>query len=78
LLGTQTQVAGWHRRKGYAPELNPVELVWGNLKQRELANLFLAVKNGTEKGQAYSVMIVVASRATECCILGGYRHIGPI
>lgn len=24
---------------GYAPELNPAELVWGNVKGRELANL---------------------------------------
>lgn len=27
---------------GYAPELNPVELVWGNIKQRELANVCVA------------------------------------
>jgi transposase len=27
------------RLPGYAPELNPVELVWGNLKRRELANV---------------------------------------
>jgi putative transposase len=27
------------RLPGYAPDLNPVELVWGNLKSRELANL---------------------------------------
>jgi hypothetical protein len=25
-------------RLGYAPELNPVEQAWGNLKSRELAN----------------------------------------
>jgi transposase len=24
---------------GYAPDLNPIELVWGNIKSRELANL---------------------------------------
>jgi transposase len=24
---------------GYSPDLNPVELVWGNVKGRELANL---------------------------------------
>src|SRR5262245_21881960 len=33
---------GWltvERLPGYAPELNPVELVWGNIKHRELANL---------------------------------------
>lgn len=33
---------GWltvERLPGYAPELNPVELVWGNLKRRELANV---------------------------------------
>jgi putative transposase len=24
---------------GYAPELNPVEQIWGNIKGRELANL---------------------------------------
>ena len=27
------------RLPGYAPELNPTELVWGNVKSRELANL---------------------------------------
>jgi len=27
------------RLPGYAPELNPTELVWGNVKGRELANL---------------------------------------
>jgi len=30
------------RLPGYAPELNPVELVWGNLKRRELANVCAA------------------------------------
>lgn len=33
---------GWltvERLPGYAPELNPVEQVWGNLKGRELANV---------------------------------------
>jgi transposase len=28
------------RLPGYAPELNPVELVWGNLKRRELAKVW--------------------------------------
>ena len=27
------------RLPGYAPELNPVEQIWGNIKGRELANL---------------------------------------
>lgn len=27
------------RLPGYAPELNPVEPIWGNVKRRELANL---------------------------------------
>ena len=27
------------RLPGYAPELNPVEQIWGNIKRRELANL---------------------------------------
>jgi transposase len=27
------------RLPGYAPDLNPVELVWGNVKTTELANL---------------------------------------
>ena len=28
------------RLPGYAPDLNPVELLWGNVKGRELANLY--------------------------------------
>jgi putative transposase len=27
------------RLPGYAPDLNPIELVWGNVKSQELANL---------------------------------------
>ena len=27
------------RLPGYAPELNPVEMMWGNIKGQELANL---------------------------------------
>lgn len=30
------------RLPGYAPELNPVELVWGNVKGQELANVCVA------------------------------------
>ena len=33
---------GWltvERLPGYAPELNPIEQVWGNVKARELANV---------------------------------------
>ena len=29
------------RLPAYAPELNPVEYIWGYMKQRELANLCL-------------------------------------
>jgi hypothetical protein len=35
------QQRGWlsvERLPGYAPELNPVETLWGNIKGRELAN----------------------------------------
>ena len=37
-LATQS---GWlrvERLPGYAPDLNPVELLWGNIKGQELAN----------------------------------------
>ena len=37
-----TSQRGWlvvERLPGYAPELNPAEQVWGNLKGQELANL---------------------------------------
>lgn len=27
------------RLPGYAPELNPIELIWGTLKRRELTNV---------------------------------------
>jgi transposase len=30
------------RLPGYAPELNPVELVWGHIKHRDLANVCVA------------------------------------
>ena len=38
-LRTQRSWLTVERLPGYAPELNPTELVWGNVKGRELANL---------------------------------------
>jgi len=38
-LGSQTRWLTVERLPGYAPELNPVEYVWGNVKGQELANL---------------------------------------
>lgn len=38
-LRTQRAWLTVERLPGYAPDLNPVELVWGNVKGRELANL---------------------------------------
>jgi len=38
-LATQRSWLTIERLPGYAPELNPTELVWGNVKGRELANL---------------------------------------
>jgi transposase len=38
-LRTQRAWLTVERLPGYAPELNPAELVWGNVKGRELANL---------------------------------------
>ena len=38
-LATQQAWLHVERLPAYAPELNPVELLWGNLKRRELANL---------------------------------------
>ena len=38
-LHTQRSWLTVERLPGYAPELNPTELVWGNVKGRELANL---------------------------------------
>jgi transposase len=37
-LRTQRAWLSVERLPGYAPELNPVELLWGNVKGRELAN----------------------------------------
>lgn len=37
-LATQRAWLTVERLPGYAPELNPVELVWGNVKGQELAN----------------------------------------
>jgi DDE superfamily endonuclease len=37
-LATQRSWLTVERLPGYAPELNPVELVWGNVKGQELAN----------------------------------------
>jgi putative transposase len=42
MLGWIAEQQSWlavQRLPGYAPELNPVELVWGNVKTSELANL---------------------------------------
>ena len=38
-LGQQRKWLTVERLPGYAPELNPSEQVWGNLKSQELANL---------------------------------------
>lgn len=38
-IATQRHWLVVERLPGYAPDLNPVELLWGNLKGRELANL---------------------------------------
>ncbi len=38
-LRTQRTWLTVERLPGYAPDLNPAELVWGNVKGRELANL---------------------------------------
>jgi transposase len=38
-LATQRHWLRVEQLPGYAPDLNPIELVWGNLKGRELANL---------------------------------------
>jgi putative transposase len=38
-LRTQRAWLTVERLPGYAPDLNPAELVWGNVKGRELANL---------------------------------------
>ena len=38
-LATQRQWLVTEQLPGYAPDLNPVELVWGNIKATELANL---------------------------------------
>lgn len=41
-LGRQRAWLTVERLPAYAPELNPVELVWGHIKQRELANVCVA------------------------------------
>lgn len=38
-IGKQRRWLVVERLPAYAPELNPVELLWGNVKGRELANL---------------------------------------
>jgi transposase len=42
------------RLPGYAPDLNPIELVWGNVKSQELANpcsdTIGGVSDGAEEG----------------------------
>ena len=38
-IGSQRHWLSLERLPGYAPDLNPIEYVWGNLKSTELANL---------------------------------------
>ncbi|MFJ2198013.1 hypothetical protein ACIOIN_19275, partial [Streptomyces violaceusniger] len=56
-LQSQTQTPAEHvsqQHCAYAPELNPVELLWSSLKKRELANLagdhLADVADATEQG----------------------------
>ena len=53
-LATQRDWLHVERLPAYAPELNPIEQVWGNMKSTELANLcpdiLDEVRNATETG----------------------------
>lgn len=48
LLDTQRSWLVVERLPAYAPELNPVEALWGNLKGTELANLCIDTLAETE------------------------------
>ncbi|WP_329584816.1 transposase [Streptomyces sp. NBC_01005] len=53
-LPGRTGLAALGRLPAYAPELNPVELLWSSLKKRELTNLagdhLADVADATERG----------------------------
>ena len=64
---------GVERLPGYAPDLNPIEQVWGNVKSQELANLCAdtigAVSDAAEDG-----LHRISSDAPLC--LAFLRHTG--
>jgi hypothetical protein len=61
------------RLPGYAPDLNPIESVWGNLKSTELANL-CSTTIGDVAGMAEDGLDRIGSDATLC--LAFLHHAG--
>jgi transposase len=61
------------RLPGYAPELNPAELVWGNVKGRELANLCAEDLGDIERALRAGLRRV---RRTPALALAFLRHAG--
>ena len=72
-IASQRQWLSVERLPGYAPELNPIEQVWGSLKSKELANFcsdtLRDVANVAEDG-----LMRIGSDAALC--FGFLRHCG--
>ena len=72
-IASQQQWLSVERLPGYAPDLNPIEQVWGNLKSQELAN-FCRDTIGETAEQAEVGLNRIGSDAPLC--LAFLRHTG--
>ncbi len=64
-LRQQTAWLSVERLPGYAPELNPVEYLWGNVKGQELANL--CAENLGHAGAALSNAMARVRHSQQLC-----------
>ena len=78
-LATQRDWLVVERLPGYAPELNPVEQAWANLKGNELANLAAegSARSSPRRGKGSSASAPPGTCRTHSCATGAFRSHEP-